>query len=73
MLTDRPAFDRQSASFDRHWAELSKVLGEDYAAITMIDQGTLSDGFRIAQLGDPGERLIRFHEAVEKVVGSGTR
>ena len=53
--------------------KLSKVLGEDYAAIAMIDQGTLPDGFQIAQLGDPEEHLIRLHEAVDKVVGSGTR
>jgi phenylpropionate dioxygenase-like ring-hydroxylating dioxygenase large terminal subunit len=72
MLTDPPASDRQRASFDRHWAELSKVLDEDYAAMGMIGQGMRSEGFQVARFGGAEERLIRFHEEVQAIVETST-
>lgn len=68
MLTDPPGSDRQSASFDRHWAELCKVLDEDYEAMRMIGRGMRSEGFQVARLGGAEERLIRFHAEVDHLV-----
>ncbi|MFV0316683.1 MAG: aromatic ring-hydroxylating oxygenase subunit alpha [Microthrixaceae bacterium] len=69
MMTDLPRTPEHEESFERQWAELSKVLSEDVASQGAIGRGINSSAFKTVRLGGEEERLVHFHREVGGLIG----